>query len=69
MDNLFAELKRRHIYRVAAAWVLIPLVNNITPVLNRIGHKALSGRSTHAWLSDIRRDFATNGTDGREAVT
>ena len=33
MGNLFAELKRRHIYRVAAAyavvaWVLIQLVNN-----------------------------------------
>src|SRR5258705_13984616 len=39
MGNLFAELKRRHIYRVAAAyavvaWVLIQLVNNITPMLN-----------------------------------
>jgi adenylate cyclase len=38
MGNLFAELKRRHIYRVAAAyavvaWVLIQLVNNITPML------------------------------------
>src|SRR5712691_10924088 len=39
MGNFFAELKRRHIYRVAAAyavvaWVLIQLVNNITPMLN-----------------------------------
>jgi len=38
MGNLFAELKRRHIYRVAAAyavvaWVLIQLVNNVTPML------------------------------------
>jgi len=38
MGNLFAELKRRHIYRVAAAyavvaWVLIQLVNNIAPAL------------------------------------
>src|ERR1700682_483073 len=36
MGNFFAELKRRHIYRVAAAyavvaWVLIQLVNNIAP--------------------------------------
>ncbi len=39
MGNFFAELKRRHIYRVAAAyavvaWVLIQLVNNIAPMLN-----------------------------------
>src|SRR5712691_10173523 len=38
MANLFAELKRRHIYRVAAAyavvaWVLIQLVNNVAPAL------------------------------------
>src|SRR5258705_8965161 len=38
MGNLFAELKRRHIYRVAAAyavvvWVLIQLVNNVAPAL------------------------------------
>src|SRR6266852_3790572 len=37
--NFFAELKRRHIYRVAAAyavvaWVLIQLVNNVAPVLD-----------------------------------
>lgn len=42
MGNLFAELKRRHIYRVAAAyavvaWVLIQLVANITPMLNLPG--------------------------------
>src|SRR6516164_5886676 len=39
MDNFFAELKRRHIYRVAAAyavvaWVLLQIVNNIAPGLN-----------------------------------
>src|SRR6185503_4095466 len=38
MGNLFAELKRRHIYRVAAAyaviaWLLLQLVNNLTPAL------------------------------------
>ena len=38
MGHFFAELKRRHIYRVAAAyavvaWVLIQLVNNIAPML------------------------------------
>jgi TolB-like protein/Flp pilus assembly protein TadD len=37
--NFFAELKRRHIYRVAAAyavvaWVLLQLVNNVAPVLD-----------------------------------
>src|SRR5258708_18446588 len=39
MGNLFAELKRRHIYRVAAAyavvaWVLLQLVNNVAPILD-----------------------------------
>src|SRR5712671_3058715 len=39
MANFLAELKRRHIYRVAAAyavvaWVLLQLVNNIAPVLD-----------------------------------
>src|SRR4029079_7669957 len=39
MGTFFAELKRRHIYRVAAAyavvaWVLLQLVNNIAPGLN-----------------------------------
>ena len=39
MDNIFSELKRRHIYRVAAAyavvaWVLLQIVNNIAPGLN-----------------------------------
>jgi TolB-like protein len=39
MGNLFAELKRRHIYRVAAAyavvaWVLLQIVNNLAPGLN-----------------------------------
>jgi TolB-like protein len=38
MANFFAELKRRHIYRVAAAyavvaWLLIQLVNNLAPML------------------------------------
>ena len=38
MADLFAELKRRHIYRVAAAyavvaWLLLQLVNNITPLM------------------------------------
>ena len=36
MGSFFAELKRRHIYRVAAAyavvaWVLLQLFNNLTP--------------------------------------
>src|SRR5258708_36499676 len=39
MGNLFAELKRRHIYRVAAAyavvaWVVLQIVNNVAPGLN-----------------------------------
>ena len=39
MADFFAELKRRHMYRVAAAyavvaWVLLQLVNNIAPGLN-----------------------------------
>src|SRR6266852_6935512 len=39
MGNFFAELKRRHIYRVAAAyavvaWVLLQVVNNVAPVLD-----------------------------------
>ena len=38
MGNFFAELKRRHIYRVAAAyavvaWVLLQLFNNLTPIM------------------------------------
>src|SRR5215831_7158655 len=39
MGNFFAELKRRHIYRVAAAyavvaWVLLQIVNNVAPILD-----------------------------------
>src|SRR6185503_15841864 len=39
MGTFFAELKRRHIYRVAAAyavvaWVLLQIVNNVAPVLD-----------------------------------
>ena len=39
MGNFFAEVKRRHIYRVAAAyavlaWVLLQIVNNVAPVLD-----------------------------------
>ncbi len=39
MGGFFAELKRRHIYRVAAAyavvaWVLLQLVNNVAPILD-----------------------------------
>jgi hypothetical protein len=39
MRHFFAGLKRRHIYRVAAAyavvaWVLLQLVNNVPPVLD-----------------------------------
>jgi fucose permease len=39
MGSFFSELKRRHIYRVAAAyavvaWLLLQLVNNIAPGLN-----------------------------------
>lgn len=38
MGNFFAELKHRHIYRVAAAyavvaWVLLQLFNNLEPIL------------------------------------
>src|SRR5215467_13403346 len=38
MGKFFAELKRRHIYRVAAAyavvaWVLLQLFNNLTPIM------------------------------------
>ena len=38
MANFFAELKRRHIYRVAAAyavvaWLLLQLFNNLTPII------------------------------------
>src|SRR6266852_6679859 len=37
MGGFFAELKRRHIYRAAAAyavvaWVLVQLVNNLAPI-------------------------------------
>src|SRR4029077_19650632 len=39
MANFLAELKRRHLYRVAAAyavmaWVLLQLVNNVAPILD-----------------------------------
>src|SRR5258705_10843589 len=39
MAAFFAELKRRHIYRIAAAyavvaWVLLQLVNNVAPILD-----------------------------------
>src|SRR5262245_58216664 len=39
MEKFFAELKRRHMYRVAAAyavvaWVLLQLVNNLAPALS-----------------------------------
>ena len=39
MDNLLSELKRRHIFRVAAAyavvaWVLLQLVANVSPILD-----------------------------------
>src|SRR5258706_3555033 len=38
MGNLFAELKRRHIYRVGAAyavvaWILLQLAANVAPIL------------------------------------
>jgi len=38
MGNFFAELKRRHMYRVAAAyavvaWLLLQLYNNVAPIL------------------------------------
>src|SRR5258707_10972640 len=38
MAKFFSELKRRHIYRVAAAyavvaWVLLQLFNNLTPIM------------------------------------
>ena len=39
MANFFAELRRRHIYRVGAAyavvaWLLLQFVNNVAPVLD-----------------------------------
>src|SRR5712671_1554773 len=39
MANFFAEMKRRHVYRVAAAyavvaWVLLQLVSNVAPILD-----------------------------------
>ena len=39
MGNFFAELKRRHMFRVAAAyavvaWLLLQIVNNVAPGLN-----------------------------------
>src|SRR5882672_8802282 len=39
MGNFFAELKRRHIYRVVAAyavvaWLLLQLVNNVAPIMD-----------------------------------
>ena len=39
MANFFAELKRRHIYRIAAtyavvAWIILQIVNNIAPAFN-----------------------------------
>src|SRR5262245_16677357 len=39
MGNFFAELKRRHIYRVAAAyavvaWLLLQVVNNLAPIFD-----------------------------------
>ena len=38
MGNVFAELKRRHIYRVAAAyavvaWLILQVVNNVAPIM------------------------------------
>src|SRR5262245_8332487 len=38
MGNFFSELKRRHIYRVAAAyavlaWLLLQIVNNVIPIM------------------------------------
>src|SRR5262245_21171436 len=42
MGNFFAELKRRHIYRVAAAyavvaWAILQIVNNVAPAFNLSG--------------------------------
>ena len=39
MADFFEELKRRHIYRIAAAyivvaWLLLQLFNNLLPVIN-----------------------------------
>src|SRR4029450_12391497 len=39
MGNFFSELKRRHVYRVAAAyvvvaWLILQVVNNVAPGLN-----------------------------------
>src|SRR5712691_9212163 len=46
MGNFFAELKRRHIYRVAAAyavvaWIILQIVNNIAPAFNLSGSAVL----------------------------
>ena len=42
VGNFFAELKRRHIYRVAAgyavvAWIVLQIVNNVAPAFNLPG--------------------------------
>lgn len=39
MDNFLAELKRRHVFRVGAAyavlaWLLLQIINNVAPVLD-----------------------------------
>ena len=57
MGNLLAELKRRNIFRVGAAyavvaWVLLQLVNNLTPAL-KLPQWASSSWSSCCW-SDFR---------------
>ena len=65
MGNFFAELKRRHIYRVAAAyavvaWVLLQLVNNIAPASEAadLGGDIGPGASRHRLSNraDLRLD-------------
>ena len=51
MGNFFSKLKRRHVYRVAAAyvvvaWVAIQAVNNLAPMRKQ----EPSGKLTHAVL-------------------
>jgi TolB-like protein len=80
MANLLAELKRRHIYRVAAAyavvaWVLLQLFNNVTPILESppwVGRVILlllvMGFPVAILLAWVRELAPADGTAGR-AVT
>src|SRR5215475_132147 len=79
MGNFFAELKRRHIYRVAAAyavvaWLLLQLVNNIAPGLN-LPNSAVTLvivflavgfpiALVFAWVLELRAPDANKGASG-----